>query len=55
MNPPKAGKECMLPLFDVLDKVHALIWKASGYPVTSTCEAIRRAHTCNVKATLKWP
>ena len=38
-NPPKAGKErrtCMLPVFDVLDKVlsdHALIWTAS---VTST-------------------
>ena len=66
MSPPKVGKElrtCMLPVFDVLDKVlsdHTLIWKASGYligSVTSTCEAIRRAHAlrvCNVKATLKW-
>ena len=62
MSPPKAGKErrnCMLAVFNVLDKVLSdhLIWKVSGYPVTSTCDAIRWAHVlrvCNVKAMLKW-
>ena len=36
-------RTCMLLVFDVLDQVlsdHALIWKASGYPVTSRPENI---------------